>query len=154
IFLRITGSLSAGAFGHAHGSQRVLGLLLVVSCALSGGCTTLKVLRYNFPEIDNYNLFANRDVSRASQPYRFKYRQHQRRTLEGLRIRTPKQGEVSLEEFLNSSKTVAFVVIKDDAIVYEKYFRGMKEDTLVNSFSVTKSFVSALVGIAISEGYI
>ena len=58
------------------------------------------------------------------------------------------------DEFLKETDTVAFLVIKDDFILYEGYFNGYNRDSTVTSFSVAKSFVSALVGIAIFEGYI
>src|SRR3954469_13428345 len=48
--------------------------------------------------------------------------------------------------------TRAFVVVHDDRIVFERYTAG--PDTLETSFSIAKSFVSALVGIAIDHGAI
>ena len=41
-----------------------------------------------------------------------------------------------------------------DRLVYERYFGGSGRATLQTSFSVAKSFVSTLVGIAIDEGLI
>ena len=58
----------------------------------------------------------------------------------------------STEEFLEDTKTSAMLVIKDDVIRYESYFLGGDENTLFSSNSMGKSFVSALMGIAISEG--
>lgn len=60
----------------------------------------------------------------------------------------------SSEKFMNDTKTSAMLVIKDDVIKYEKYFFGGNEDTLFSSNSMGKSFVSALMGIAVSEGYV
>jgi len=60
----------------------------------------------------------------------------------------------SFENYLDSSGTTAFLVVKDDKLVYEKYFNGYDERSLNTSFSMAKSFASALVGIAIDEGYI
>ena len=62
--------------------------------------------------------------------------------------------QAGFEEFLKSTQTTSFIVIKDDAILYEGYFNGYDRDSIVASFSVAKSFTSALVGIAIDEGYI
>jgi CubicO group peptidase (beta-lactamase class C family) len=59
-----------------------------------------------------------------------------------------------LDSFLADTGTQAFLVIQDDAIIYERYFMGYQRDSLVTSFSVAKSFDSALIGIAIQEGYI
>jgi CubicO group peptidase (beta-lactamase class C family) len=60
----------------------------------------------------------------------------------------------SFNELLASTQTTAFLVIKDDRLIYENYFNGYKRDSINTSFSVAKSFVSALVGIAIDEGLI
>lgn len=62
--------------------------------------------------------------------------------------------EAPFDEFMRSSDTTAFIVIKDDAILYERYFNGWKRDSWFRSFSTAKSFTSAMVGIAIGEGYI
>lgn len=58
------------------------------------------------------------------------------------------------EEFMEDTKTTAMLVIRDDVIKYEEYFMGGNEDTLFSSNSMGKSFVSALMGIAVSEGYV
>lgn len=58
------------------------------------------------------------------------------------------------EAFLADTKTSALLVVKDDVIKYEQYFLGGGEDTLFSSNSMGKSFVSALLGIAVSEGYV
>ena len=60
----------------------------------------------------------------------------------------------SSENFMEDTKTSAMLVIKDDVIKYEKYFMGGDENTLFSSNSMGKSFVSALMGIAVSEGYV
>jgi CubicO group peptidase (beta-lactamase class C family) len=56
--------------------------------------------------------------------------------------------------FLAENDTQAFIVIQDGRILYENYFNGTQRDSIVTSFSVAKSFTSALIGIAIDEGYI
>ena len=56
--------------------------------------------------------------------------------------------------FLEENRTQAFIVIKDGVILYEDYFNDTRRDSIVTTFSVAKSFTSALVGIAIQEGYI
>lgn len=58
----------------------------------------------------------------------------------------------SVEKFIEDTKTSALLVIKDDVIKHEKYYLGGDENTLFSSNSMGKSFVSALMGIAVSEG--
>src|SRR4029453_2569792 len=55
------------------------------------------------------------------------------------------------DDFLHKTHTLAFVVVHDDRVVYERYLGGASRQSLETSFSVAKSFVSTLVGIAIYE---
>jgi CubicO group peptidase (beta-lactamase class C family) len=59
-----------------------------------------------------------------------------------------------LDSALPRSLTAAFLVIKNDSIVYERYFNGFTEQSKLPSFSVAKSFVSTLVSVALMEGKI
>jgi CubicO group peptidase (beta-lactamase class C family) len=56
-----------------------------------------------------------------------------------------------LEAFLDSSQTAAFIVIRNQEILYEKYFNGYRRDSIVTSFSVAKSYIATLVGIALDK---
>ena len=50
--------------------------------------------------------------------------------------------------------SIAYMVIKNDSIVFEDYYDGFGQDSKSNSFSMAKSYVSALLGKAIKDGYI
>jgi CubicO group peptidase (beta-lactamase class C family) len=56
--------------------------------------------------------------------------------------------------FLEETDTVALFVVADGAVVFERYWLTGGPDTHWTSWSVGKSFVSALVGIALEEGFI
>ena len=60
----------------------------------------------------------------------------------------------SLLQNLKENKTVAFLVLKNDSLVYEWYKNGYSAKKRTNVFSVTKSIMSILVGIALKEGKI
>jgi CubicO group peptidase (beta-lactamase class C family) len=60
----------------------------------------------------------------------------------------------SLEDYHQKTKTVAFVVIQNDSVLYEKYYENYGPDARSNSFSMVKSMVSAALGKAIMEGAI
>jgi CubicO group peptidase (beta-lactamase class C family) len=59
---------------------------------------------------------------------------------------------VDLEATLVGSETTAFIVIQDGKVVRESYLNGHRRDSLTRAFSVSKTFTSALVGIALAEG--
>lgn len=51
-------------------------------------------------------------------------------------------------------KTIAYLTIKDDSIRHEEYWDGYSDTSHTSSFSMAKTFISILVGIAIEEGKI
>ena len=53
-----------------------------------------------------------------------------------------------------SQGTVAYVIIKNDSLIYEAYYDNYSENSKSNSFSMAKSYVCGLLGKAIMEGYI
>jgi len=63
-------------------------------------------------------------------------------------------GEASTETFIAETDTSALLVLKAGSIVHEQYRLSGNIDVNWISWSVNKSFVSALVGIAIDEGHI
>jgi CubicO group peptidase (beta-lactamase class C family) len=63
-------------------------------------------------------------------------------------------GDRTFDEFLRATDTLAFLVVDEDELVYERYFEGADRRARQTSFSVAKSFLSTLVGIAIDEGLI
>ena len=52
------------------------------------------------------------------------------------------------------SNIAGITVIKNNVKRYENYFNGYTADSAFHVFSVTKSIISALIGIAVDKGYI
>jgi len=63
-----------------------------------------------------------------------------------------KNGELSFEEFLETTHTNSFVVLQDGELAHEWYADGYDSTTLQSSFSMAKSLVSLLVGQAVDRG--
>ena len=59
-----------------------------------------------------------------------------------------------LNAALKHFKTDGLLIIKEGEIVYEEYFNGNSQTTRHISWSVAKSFLSSLVGIAVNDGLI
>ena len=62
--------------------------------------------------------------------------------------------EKDLATWFEQNWTTGLVVIRDGAITFEEYYRGNGETSKAISWSLAKSVVSALVGIAVEEGHI
>ncbi len=60
----------------------------------------------------------------------------------------------SLQDYLESKKTKAFMVLKDGKIVLEWYFGTFTQDSLWYWASAGKSLASAVIGIAEQDGYL
>ncbi|MCS7078025.1 MAG: beta-lactamase family protein [Bacteroidia bacterium] len=99
-----------------------------------------KALIYNYVNIDDYKIFENRTIA-AKSP-------------EPLPMSKKKSPSPELQKTLEDLKTVAFLVLKNDTIIHEQYTPPYNEHSLSNSFSMAKSVVSILVGIAYKEGLI
>lgn len=56
--------------------------------------------------------------------------------------------------FAEGQNTQGLVILRHGAIVAEKYADGSNKDSIATSWSVAKSFTSALIGIAIDKGFI
>ena len=59
----------------------------------------------------------------------------------------------ALSAFLERTETAGLLVLHNGAIAHETYRLGATESTRFTSWSVAKSVLSALVGIALDEGY-
>jgi hypothetical protein len=83
----------------------VLGLL--------GGCTFGRIVRYGPSNIDDHQVFAQRQLPASEQPFQFQDHRAEGRVPRVVRV--PGRGRVGLEGFLRQSKSVAFLVIEGDA---------------------------------------
>ncbi len=94
-------------------------------------------------------MFASRTVEAGNDVWELPY---EPASLEG--EYTIGDQTLTLDEALEATSANALVVIKDGAIVYETYRNGSDENTRFLTFSVAKSYVSTLIGLALSDGLI
>ena len=73
--------------------------------------------------------------------------------LGSLVFRAP-SGEMTVEQCLAESDTDGFLVLKDNAVVYERYENGMTPATRHIMFSVSKSILGTIFGILTREGLV
>ncbi|MGV8963139.1 MAG: serine hydrolase domain-containing protein [Candidatus Saccharimonadaceae bacterium] len=109
---------------------------------------TLDEIEYSFIHMDEY--LPTKIVEKASKPFLFPHIEN---------ISLPEEfvhnGSIyNTLQYIDSSYTQGFLFIQNDTIQYENYWRGQKEDLQHISWSVAKSYISALFGIAMEEGFI
>lgn len=109
-------------------------------------------------DVEDYKRFPARTVRNAPPIFSFHRSARQLQNASALTSITVRENDREViqpfDEFLTATGTTAFIVIRDDTVLYEKYFNGYDAHSTQTSFSMAKSFVSALIGIAIDEGYI
>ncbi len=62
--------------------------------------------------------------------------------------------DFNVENFLQESNSTALLVVKGESITFEEYYLGTTENDLRTSWSMAKSYLSAIFGIAVYEGHI
>ena len=71
-----------------------------------------------------------------------------------MRSTSPEGGTVDRRAFLEETETTAFIVLRGGDLVVEEYYGDASHGSTMTSFSIAKSFMSTLFGIAIDEGSI
>ena len=71
-----------------------------------------------------------------------------------MRISDRSEHAAPTAEFLERTETRALLALKDGKLRFEGYANGASHEAIVSSFSIAKSALSALIGIAIAEGKI
>lgn len=59
-----------------------------------------------------------------------------------------------MKQWIKDRTVTSLVVLKDGAIVHESYYQGTNENDLRISWSIAKSYLSALLGVLLEEGAI
>lgn len=118
------------------------------------GCTAWKTVVHNFADLDDHRIFFNGAVEPSGAPAALRTLPRVPGFIVSLRVPDENGERRPLEEYLEATKTAAFVVMRDDRIVYERYARGFDQGSRFNSFSIAKSIMATLVGMAVAEGRI
>ena len=95
------------------------------------------------PDIDELNLFPSNTIA-AGKPQAWPMSS----------LYNKQEPNAQLQKAMESYQTVAFVVIKNDSVLYEKYWENYSDSSNINSFSMAKSITALLIGCAIKEGLI
>ncbi len=106
------------------------------------------VLVYRGPDFTDIHRFESRTIAASASPSEWDV------TIEP-RIATIAEAHPDLDDFdvfLDETETSAFLVVHDGRLVEERYLLGHGRESLQNSFSISKSIMSAAVGVAIERG--
>lgn len=110
-----------------------------------------RVLAHWDSSVNDYKIFPKRVAQKSEQPYC--YSRNIDSALSDLTVSYANK-QKTLSEFINSTDTTSFIIVKNDQIVYEQYANGYDDNSTNTSFSMAKSVVSLLIGKAIEKGFI
>lgn len=118
-------------------------IYLLVVAVLFSSCYAVRAYKFRRFELKDLDKFRVQQVRKSNAPFRFLYAHSTNAVLDAY-----------LDTSLKNSGTYGFLIVKNDSILYERYFNGLNAENVFPSFSVAKSFVGTLAQIALQEGYI
>jgi CubicO group peptidase (beta-lactamase class C family) len=133
--------------------KKILPGLLFLFCLSLCSCHVARYVYWNYADVSDYKKFPVDTIHAGNRP------QYILRSLQQKELYKPDNDRnvndsSKLDQFLKDQKTLAFLILRNDSLIYEKYFKGYNKNSIIPSFSVAKTVVSALIGIAVSEGTI
>ncbi len=117
-------------------------LLLVVAFFFSPKYLQTALI-YTTPDIDDYEIFNNRKIEAGNYIPWDSAADYNKKELKKETIQR-----------MDSLLPVAFLIVQNGELKYEKYWDNYTDTSLSNSFSMAKSVISLLIGIAIDDSLI
>ena len=125
-------------------------LLIIILLSSSGCVSTARFLQHGFPDQQDY-VFQKADTIYPNDlKFSFNFTQGSHSDFVDSK-KVNNRHQETLQTVLPKSNVVALMVIKNDSIIYEYYKPNYTINTTYTSFSLAKSFVATLIGIAIDE---
>lgn len=139
--------------------MKIQAATLFTFCALLlSSCSTTRAFLHWGPNITDHKIFQHTELSPGDSIFHFK--QGNKKIFDEYYFLFSKEGtndtaKVSIDEYLREkTTTTAFLVIRNDSILFENYYRGYTRTSISKNFSISKSITSLLAGIAVDEKYI
>lgn len=112
----------------------------------------------NTVDISDYTIFPSRRIENLPPAYRFSLSGNDDAVLSILdqivSENTENPSSMTIDRFLEQNGTTALLIIRNNKLLLERYYNGYGHSSVCTSFSTAKSFVSALIGIALDDGFI
>lgn len=138
-------------------------ILLIISATalLCHSCVMHRLVHYGVQDIYDIDAFPRDTIHRGDTVWCFAEQDMADRILDHHRINWIKLDGVdtlayrTMDSVLRChTSTVAVIVVQNDTIKFEHYYKGLDTSSVTTIFSVSKSLTSMLCGVAVREGYI
>ncbi|WP_316735368.1 serine hydrolase [Pedobacter aquatilis] len=114
----------------------------------------IRVLQYRTPDANTYKIFPQALVHKSDSAFHFIKTTNKRNDLDTLHVFDAKNQFISFKDYFKNGEINAFLVIRNDTVLYEKYDNGYSDSTLTTIFSGAKSIISIMIGKALDNGSI
>lgn len=129
-------------------------IIITLSLLLIWRPYLLRVLQYQTPDAETYKIFPQAIVHKSDSAFHFISTAKQRNDLDTLHVQDRNKQSIALKDYIKNGKINAFLVIRNDSILYEKYSKNYSAKTLTTIFSGAKSMISIMIGQALEKGNI
>jgi len=129
-------------------------MLLITLLLFLTSCHTARFFKWNVVNQDDYKKFYNLKIKKSNTPFLFIDHLPNGNVNLPKTVQTRKGVNLTFKEALKKEETLAFLIIRKDSILFEEYFEGATKKSVQASFSMSKSFLSAMIGIAVNKGQI
>lgn len=108
-------------------------------------CWMLRAYKVRKLNLTDHKRLPSVSIERSLKPFHFTI---------GSNLSKYRPIQTNIDSFIKGTETAAFLLIRNDTLIYERYFMGFNDSTLFPSNSMAKSYTGTLVGIAMDEGLI
>ncbi|MDQ0641625.1 CubicO group peptidase (beta-lactamase class C family) [Pedobacter sp. W3I1] len=111
----------------------------------------LNVLKYRTPDAETYKIFPQEISHKSDSAFHFIRSARQRNDLDTFRVLDGNNQSIPLKQYLRNGQINAFIAIRNDSVLYERYSKGYSDSTLTTIFSGAKSMISIMLGQALNN---
>jgi CubicO group peptidase (beta-lactamase class C family) len=137
------------------GSMTIFLSTLFVLVFICSSCGVIRSVVFLKPNADDYLHDPQQKIAPAVHSFHFtetdSYGNYGKQVWISNRVDSQK---INLDAFSKLYNTEAFMVIRNDTILYETYPNGHTAQSPVSSFSIAKAIITTLTGIAIFDGHL
>ena len=142
--------------------KKLLILLTAAAAVLMlPSCVLHRLVHYGVQDIYDIDAFPRDTIHRGDTVWRFAEQAPEDRIMDQLRTQWIRVDGLdtlmyrTMDSVMREhSSMVSVIVVQNDTIKFEHYYKGLDTSSVTTIFSVSKSLTSMLCGVAVREGYI
>jgi CubicO group peptidase (beta-lactamase class C family) len=115
------------------------------------GCTAYRVVVYNISGVNDFKHFPKHTLTPSQAPFHFFSAAG---IIADTLTITSENKNYTLNEYLQKSKSLAFLIIRNDSLLVDNFYTPFRRTDISQAFSMSKSITSMLIGCAMDDGLI